>query len=100
MKINNIVFKEYQAKDFQDFAMVVCVDFVKELFATKANEWWSDNVAVLAGDLAPETLVYAYEDYMALKKAAQQPCAVDTPSALCPKCGLPLVAGLGCIDCD
>ena len=32
--------------------------------------------------------------------AAQQPCAVDTPSALCPKCGLPLIAGLGCIDCD
>jgi len=32
--------------------------------------------------------------------AAQQPCAVDTPSALCQKCGLPLVAGLGCIDCD
>lgn len=24
----------------------------------------------------------------------------DTPSALCPKCGLPLVTGLGCIDCD
>lgn len=26
--------------------------------------------------------------------------AVDTPSALCQKCGLPLVTGLGCIDCD
>lgn len=32
--------------------------------------------------------------------AAQQSCAVDTPSALCSKCGLPLVTGLGCIDCD
>jgi len=33
-------------------------------------------------------------------EAAEQPCAVDTPSALCQKCGLPLVTGLGCIDCD
>jgi len=69
MKINNIVYKEYRAKDFQDYTMVVCVDFVRELFATKANEWWSDNVAVIAGNLDPETPVYAYKDYLSLKSA-------------------------------
>ena len=37
---------------------------------------------------------------VAMLASRPTPCAVDTPSALCQKCGLPLVAGLGCIDCD